>query len=78
MRRERLFPGRMAEITYAEQNIARVVANATHRLGRETLAPGGGVERVAQLALKRQRDTGGSLGITEPPSANSAVGRQQI
>src|SRR5437762_13295578 len=30
-------------------NVARVVAHATHRFGRETLAPEGGVERVAEL-----------------------------
>jgi len=28
------------------QNVARVVENATHRFGRENLAPDGGVERV--------------------------------
>src|SRR5260370_29303834 len=41
------------------QNVARVVANATRRFGRETLAPDGGVERVAELTLECQRDAGG-------------------
>src|ERR1700730_6105710 len=35
------------------QNVARVVTNATCRFCRETLAPDGGIERVAQLTLKR-------------------------
>src|SRR5262249_36925575 len=44
------------------------------RFARETLAPGGGVERVAELALERQRDTSGGLGAPEPSSANPALG----
>ena len=74
MRRERVFCGRMAETTYRQQqNVARVVANATHCFGREALAPGGGVERVAEFALECQRDAGGGLGVPEPCSANPAV-----
>src|SRR5438874_7669630 len=38
------------------QNVARVVANATRRFGRESPAPGGGVERVAELTLEGQLD----------------------
>ena len=34
------------------QNVARVVANATCRFCRETLAPDGGIERVAKLIFE--------------------------
>src|SRR6266849_5978157 len=52
------------------QNVARVVANATRRFGRETLAPDGGVERVAELTFECQRETRGRLFAPEPSSAN--------
>src|SRR5262245_37261855 len=52
------------------QNVARVVANATCRFGGETLAPGGGVERVAELTLECQRHASGRLFAPEPSSAN--------
>src|ERR1700687_5924925 len=48
------------------QDVARVVANAARRLGREPLAPDGGVERVAKLDLECQRDIGG--GVFPPPT----------
>ena len=48
------------------QNVARVVANATRRFGREPLAPGGGVEGVAELTLECQRDASGRLFASEP------------
>src|SRR5262245_41198514 len=70
----------MAETTYDSwrtsrdvrqlENVARVVADAASRFAREALAPGGGVERVAELALERQRDAGGGLCASEPSSAN--------
>ena len=56
------------------QNVACVVANATRRFGRETLAPDGGVERVAEFSLERQRDAGGRLRAPEPSSANPVIG----
>src|SRR5437867_529757 len=56
------------------QNVARVVANATHRFGRETVAPDGGVERVAELTLECKRDASGRLCPPEPSSANPALG----
>src|SRR5439155_5623226 len=56
------------------QNVARVVANATHRFGRETLAPEGGVARVAELTLECQRDASGRLCAPEPTSANPVFG----
>jgi hypothetical protein len=56
------------------QNVARVVANATRRFGRETLAPDGGVERVAELTLECQRDASGPLFAPEPSSANPVLG----
>ena len=56
------------------QNVARVVANATRRFGRETLAPDGGVERVAELTLECQRDASGRLFAPEPSSANPCSG----
>src|SRR2546422_4357617 len=56
------------------QNVARVVANATRRFGRETVAPDGGVERVAELSLERQRDASGRLFAPEPSSANPVLG----
>jgi hypothetical protein len=72
-RRERTLCGRMAEIRQP-QNVARVVANATHRFGRETVAPDGGVERVAALTLECQRDASGRLCAPEPSSANPVLG----
>src|SRR5688572_7962261 len=56
------------------QNVARVVANAARRFGREPLAPGGGVERVAELTLERQRDVGGRPFAAEPSPANPLAG----
>ena len=56
------------------QNVARVIANATRRFGRETLAPDGGVERVAKLTLECQRDASGRLFAPEPSSANPVLG----
>src|SRR5437867_524309 len=56
------------------QNVARVVANATRRLRRETLAPDGGVERVAELTLERQLDISGHPGEPEPSSADPVLG----
>ena len=53
------------------QNLARVVANATRRFGRDTLAPDGGVERVAELALECQRDASRRLFAPEPSSCES-------
>jgi hypothetical protein len=53
------------------KDIARVVANATRRFGRETLAPDGRIERVAELRLEGQRDHRGrgfaaELSLTHP------------
>src|SRR6185295_411365 len=48
------------------QNVARVVANEARRLGRESLAPDGRVERVAQLTLEGQREVGGCRFAPEP------------
>ncbi len=56
------------------QNVAGVIANATRRFGRETLAPDGGVERVAELTLECQRDVSGRLFASEPSSANPVLG----
>src|SRR6185312_12279057 len=56
------------------ENVARVVANATRRLGRETLAPDGGVERVAELTLECQSDAGGRLFTPEPAFASAVRG----
>ena len=56
------------------QNVARVVANATRRFGRETLAPDGGVERVAELTLEGQGGASGRLFAPERPSANPVLG----
>src|SRR5881409_1947242 len=56
------------------QNVARVVANATRRFGRETLAPDGRVECVAELTLECQRDASGRLFAPEPSSADPARG----
>src|SRR3989475_13335699 len=56
------------------QNVARVVTDATRRFGRETLAPDGGVERVAELTLECQRDASGRLFAPEPSSANPVLG----
>src|SRR4029453_8996656 len=62
----------------ATQNIARVVANATRRFGREALDPGGGVEGVAALTLERQPHASGRLFAAEPPSANAVLGRRRF
>src|SRR6266851_4498027 len=56
------------------QNVARVVANATRRFGRETLAPDGGVERVAELTLEGQGDASGRLFRPEPSFAKPVLG----
>src|SRR3989441_5376331 len=56
------------------QNVARVVANALRCFGRETLAPDGGVERVAELTLEGQLDVGGRPCEPEPSSANTVLG----
>src|SRR5882672_11475753 len=56
------------------QNVARVVANATRRFGREPPAPDGGVERVAELTLEGQRDVSRRLFAPEPSSANPRLG----
>src|SRR5882724_7235984 len=56
------------------QNVARVVATATRRFGRETLAPDGGIERIAELTLECQRDVSGRLFAPEPSSANPVLG----
>src|SRR5580704_13659611 len=55
------------------QNVARVVANATHRLSCVTLAPGGGVECVTELTLESQRDPGGRLGVAKPSLTNPVL-----
>src|SRR5215831_5517433 len=55
------------------QHVARIVANATRRFGRETLAPDGRVKRVAELALECQLDVGGRRWQLEPSSANPAL-----
>src|SRR5205814_3025053 len=51
-----------------------VVANAARRFGRETLAPGGGVECVAELTLECERDSRGRPFAPEPSSANPVLG----
>src|SRR5512132_1353801 len=51
------------------QNVARVVADATRRFGRQTLAPDGGIERVAELTLECQLDVSGRAWEPEPSSA---------
>src|SRR5262245_25111090 len=56
------------------ENVARVVANATRRFGRETLAPDGGVERVAELTLQGQLDVGRRPRESEPSSTNPVLG----
>src|SRR6267154_233682 len=56
------------------QNVARVVANATRRFGRETLAPDGGVKRVAEFALVCQRDASSRLWRPEPSFAKPVLG----
>src|SRR6266545_1775425 len=48
--------------------------SATRRFGRETLAPEGGVERVAELTLECKRDASGRLCAPEPSSANPVLG----
>src|SRR5439155_26898965 len=47
---------------------------ATRRFGRETLAPEGGVERVAELTLECQRNASRRVCATEPSSANRVLG----
>src|SRR2546426_10637241 len=56
------------------QNVACVVANAPRRFARESLAPGGGLQRVAELRLVCQRDVSGRVFAPEPSSANPVLG----
>src|SRR5262249_23767603 len=56
------------------QSVARVVANATRGFGREPLAPRGGVQRVAALALEGQRDAFGRSLPPGPSLTNPLLG----
>src|SRR4030095_17124762 len=53
---------------------ARGAPSATRRSGRETRAPDGGVERVAELTLECQPHASGRLFAPEPSPANAVFG----
>src|SRR4029450_2972243 len=55
------------------QNVARGDTTPTRGFGRETLAPDGGVKRLAELTLEGQRGAGGRLFAREPSSANPVL-----